>query len=304
MKKAIGTIALLLALTALLLVTACQSQEPTIAINYDRDGNPITLPDTIERIIVVGPSNTELLIALGFGPYIIASDVHSDGLDGLPAGIPLFDIMTPDVEQIIYIEPDIVIVTGMSQAGGGDPFEPVSAAGICVIFIPSSASIAEIQEDIRFLAAVVGAQGKGTEIINEMQAEIDAISAISATITEQRTVYFEISPYPWMFSFGTDTFLHEMIELIGAINVMGDQQGWTGVSDEIILDADPDVILTSVNFLDDPIGEIMERPGWDALTAVRNGDVFIICTNSSNRPNHNIVIALREMAAAIYPDHF
>ena len=85
---------------------------------------------------------------------------------------------------------------------------------------------------------------------------------------------------------------------------MGDQQGWTGVSDEIILDADPDVILTSVNFLDDPIGEIMERPGWDALTAVRNGDVFIICTNSSNRPNHNIVIALREMAAAIYPDHF
>ena len=308
MKKALGTIALLLTLAALLFITACRSDEPSPpgrpAIYYDLEGSPLTLPDTIERIIVLGASNTELLAAMGFGPNIIATDEWSAGVAGLPAGIPLFDQMTPDVEQIIYLEPDLVFIPGMSMAAGGNPYEPVAAAGITVLNIPTSESIAAIQNDIRFIAAVMGVQDKGEELINEMQAEIDAIAAIGATITERRTVYFEISPSPWMWSFGTGTFLNEMLELIGAINVLGDQQGWTGVSDEIILDADPDVILTSVDFLDDPVEEIMSRPGWDALTAVQNGDVFVVCADASNRPNHNIVRAMREMAQAIYPDKF
>ena len=307
MKKILGTIALL---AALLTITACQSQDPatpetpTTALSYDLEGNPLTLPDTIERIIVLGPSNTELLIAMGFGSNIIATDDWSASVSGLPSGIPLFDMMTPDVEQIINLEPDLVFVPGMSQAGGGDPFEPVSAVGITVLYIPTSDSIAAIQDDIRFIAAVMGAQDIGDELISGMQAEIEAIRAIGETISQRRTVYFEISPAPFMWTFGTGTFLNEMLEIIGAENVMSNQQGWTGVSDEIILEADPDVILTSTDFLDDPIAEIMSREGWDTLTAVQNGDVFFICADASNRPNHNIVRALREMAAAIYPDYF
>jgi iron complex transport system substrate-binding protein len=137
-----------------------------------------------------------------------------------------------------------------------------------------------------------------------MAEEIERIRVIGESITTRRTVYFEISPAPHMFSFGTGTFLHEMIELVGAINIFGDQEGWIGVADEVLLGLNPDVIITSVNFIDDPIDEIINRPGWSNITAVANGDIFLVDTDSSNRPSQNIIYALREIAIAIYPDKF
>jgi iron complex transport system substrate-binding protein len=95
-----------------------------------------------------------------------------------------------------------------------------------------------------------------------------------------------------------------MLETAGAVNVFADHEGWLPVSDEVMLVINPDVILTSTNFLPDPIADITGRPGWDIITAVQNGDVFYIDENSSSRPNHNIVTALREIAYAVYPELF
>jgi iron complex transport system substrate-binding protein len=170
--------------------------------------------------------------------------------------------------------------------------------------IPSSTSIEGIKEDILFIAAVMGVNAEGEEIIAEMEREIDAIRAIGNAITNKRTVYFEISPAPWMFSFGSNTFLNEMIELLGATNIFADQNGWIPVSEEVLLELDPDVILTSTDFIPDPIGEIKGRPGFDALTAVQNGDVFTINTAASNRPSHNITRAMKEIAEAVFPEYF
>ena len=271
-------------------------------VTEDREGNPISLPDKIEKIISMGPSNTEILVALGFADMIIAIDEYSDNIEGLNPGIRIFSMMQPDGEQIISLMPDVIFVTGMSKAGGDEPFKVVSDAGICLLYLPSSTSLGAIMEDIRFVAAVMGAQAEGEAIIDVMESEIEAVRSIGQTITEKKTVYFEISAAPWMYSFGTGVFLHEMIELIGAVNILEDQESWVSVADEIILAADPDVILTSVNYIDDPIGEILARPGWGAIAAVRNGDVYFIDTDSSNRPSHNVVIALRQMAKAVYPE--
>jgi iron complex transport system substrate-binding protein len=107
-----------------------------------------------------------------------------------------------------------------------------------------------------------------------------------------------------MFSSGTGTFLHEMIELAGAENIFADQISWIAVTDEMLLQANPDVILTSTDFLDDPIAEIMGRPGFHAITAVQTGNVHRIDTASSSRPSPNLTRALREIAQAIFPEYF
>ena len=305
---------ILLAAAALFIAASCSAPAPSAPgnvkdaasagpdVSADRDGNPISPPKNIASVISLGPSNTELLIALGCGEKIIAADGYSLGIEGLKPGIPLFDMMAPDGELMIALEPDVLLVTGMTMVGGDDPFISVKEAGVCVIYIPSSTSIAEILEDIRFVAAVFDAKARGDAIIGDMEREIGAVRAVGAGITQKKSVYFELSAAPWMYSFGEGVFLHEMIELIGAENIFGDQQGWISVADEAVLDADPDVILTSTDYIDDPIGEIKERPGWDVLTAVRNGDVYYIDADASNRPNHNIITALKAMASAVYPD--
>jgi iron complex transport system substrate-binding protein len=309
MKTKVKIIAFIL-ITAIMLITLASCGDDNapasnVDLGKDREGNSISLPGTIEKIISIGPSNTELLVALGVGGKIIATDEWSGGVGGLNAGIPLLPSITEiDGEFIIDLQPDIIIVTGMSKVGGNNPLQVVEDTGICVIVIPSSTSIDEIKEDIRFIAAVAGAVSTGNTIVSNMEKEIADIKKIGDAITDKKSVYFEISPAPWMYSFGNNTFLNEMIEIIGAVNIFADQDGWMSVADEQLLDANPDVILTTTNWMDDAIGEIKGRPGWDAITAVQNNAVYYIDQDASNRPNHNIVKALKEMAKAVYPDKY
>lgn len=272
----------------------------------DREGFAITLPDEISSIITIGASNTEIITALGLGGKIVATDMFSADVHGLPDGVVTeLDMLSLDAEFIVGLMPDIIFVTGMARAGGtDDPLAVVSNVGIAVIYMPSSDSIHAIMEDIRFIASVVDEQERGEALIAGMQSAIDEIRDVAATITVPRTVYFEVYPAPWMVSFGTGTFLNEMIELVGAVNIFADQEGWFSVSDENLLHLNPDVILTSSEFMDDPVTEIKTRPGFGAITAVQNGDVFLISANYSNRPSHNIVNALWEIAVAVFPEYF
>jgi len=98
--------------------------------------------------------------------------------------------------------------------------------------------------------------------------------------------------------------LNEMLTIAGGINIFAELDGWPSPSLEEVIARNPDVILTSTNYIDDPVGEILGRSGFDTITAVQNGQVHIVYTDASNRPSHNIVIALRQMAEAIYPEYF
>ena len=257
-------------------------------------------------VISIGPSITEILVGLGAGDTIVAVDYHSTDISGLNDDLPFFDLMNPNAEQIIALSPDIVFVVGMALGGGDDPFQVVSDAGITVIHVPTSDSIDDIKNDIRRIAQYMDMQDTGDNMIEEMEYTIEVIREIGASIpdADRKTVYFEISSAPFMFSFGSGVFLHEMIELTGAINVFGDQQGWFSVSDEYLIVANPDVIITNVSYLDDPIGELRNRPGWDVVTAVQDGRIYQVDSNTSSRPNHRIVYGMWQIARAVYPDHF
>lgn len=269
----------------------------------DRQGNAISVPDEVVKIISLAPASTQVLEALGLLDQVIAVDTQSpsyvEGLDALPQ----FDMMTPDVEQIAALEADIVFTSGMSYLDG-NPFEALTNMGVCVAEIPSSSSIQAIEEDILFIAACVNKEAEGQAIVDEMQGKIDALAAIGAQIEDKKTVLFEISALPYIYSFGQNTFLNEILDIIGAENVFAAQDGWISVTEEDALAANPDVILTSVNYIEDPVGEIKSRAGWDAVKAVANEDVYYIDNGASSLPNQHVVDAMIEMALAIYPDAY
>ena len=211
-------------------------------------------------------------------------------------------MMAPDCEQIAALQPDLVLVSGVVDISGNDLYAPLQKLGICVANVPSSDSIQGIQDDIAFVAACVDKAAEGQALIDDLQAAIDAVAAIGSTVTDKKTVYFEIAAAPYSYSFGTGTFLNEMIELIGAENVFADQQGWLPVEQESAIATDPDIIMTNVNYIDDPVAELLGREGWQAVTAVANGQVYAIDNRSSSLPNENIVNALWQMAQAVYPE--
>lgn len=303
MKKM--TMSTMLAVTSMMILfTGSQAMaEENARPTTDRAGNEITVPEEIDTIICMAPSTAQILEELGLKDKLIAVDYQTpsymEGVDELPQ----FDMMAPDCEAILALNPDIVFVTGMSYLSE-DPYEELEIAGICVAQIPSSESIEGIQEDIRFVAECFGMQEEGEAIVEEMQEAIDEVAEIGAGITEKKSVLFEIACLPNIYSFGQGVFLQEMLELIGAENVFADQESWISVTEESALAANPDVILTSVDYIEEPVDEILTREGWENVTAVQDGQVYYIDTAASSQPNQNVVVALWEMAKAIYPEEY
>lgn len=298
MKKTLRMLSAVLALALLLTVTAF-AEVPA----EDRAGNAIAVPAEVNRIISLAPSTTQVLEALGLTDRLVAVDTQTPMYVEGTSELPQFDMMAPDVEQIAALEPDVVFTSGMSYLDD-NPFAALTEMGVCVIEIPSSESIAAVEEDIAFIAACLGKDAEGQAIVDEMQAKIDELAAIGTAIEDRKTVLFEISALPYIYSFGAGTFLDEMITLIGAENVMGDQAGWLAVNEEDAVAANPDVILTNVNYIEDSVGEILSRAGWDTVTAVVNQDVHYIDNGASSLPNQHIVDAMIEMAVAVYPEAY
>ena len=299
MKKILALIMTL----SIFVLSGCSSQ--TDRMVTDREGTEVNIPTKIEKIISTAPSNTEVLMALGLGDKLVAIDKYSTDIEGINTELPQIDFSNPDAETIIGLEPDIVIASGHNKTGSvGDPFKAISEAGIPVVYIPSSDSIDGIYKDIEFIADVVNERSKGKEIVDDMKAQVEEIKAIGDTITDKKSVYFEISPAPYLSSFGKSTFLNEMIEIIGAKNIFENEEGWVSPTAEAIIDANPDVIITNAGYMENPTEEIKSRDAWENINAIKNNEVYLVDQNASSRPSQNVIKALEQMAKAVYPEHY
>lgn len=295
--------ALAVLISAFILFCACGRSKPGDTVGPRARGTE----NASLRVISLAPSCTAILAGLGRADALVAVDNWSADRPGIPAGIPQFDMMRPDAERLLALAPDLLLVSTMTQEGSGiDPFAPLSAAGITVAYIPTSESLAGVRSDIAKIAGLVGAENAGAALVAKMDAEITSIRTVADTIPPERrrTVVFELSPAPSIYSFGRGVYLDELLGAAGAVNALGGERGWIAVSAETIVALDPDVILTNVSFLDDPVTEIKKRPGWSGTRAVREGRVYRIDNESSSQPAPDLVYALREIAEAVYPEYF
>jgi iron complex transport system substrate-binding protein len=295
------TKALMLAVLAMLAVPVFGGSRRE---HVDRIGQKLVISGPINRIISMAPSNTEIIVDLGLADKLIAIDRHSADISGVPAGLPQMDFFYPDAEAIIRLEPDILIAHGHNTTGSGDdPFRLLREAGVPVAYVSMSKSINDIYDDITFMADLLGVPGKGKTLIQSTKARIAEISRAAAAASEGRenkaSVYFEISAAPEIFTLGKDNFLNDMLTVIGARNIFANDNPIISPSAEAIIDRNPDVIFTNVNYIDDPIGELKNRPGFDHINAVINNRIYQIDTNSSVRPSARIVLALEQMALAL-----
>ncbi|MDR0387604.1 MAG: ABC transporter substrate-binding protein [Treponema sp.] len=283
------------------------SGEPSLV---DPTGNRVPVPAKVERIVSAAPSNTEIIAALGFADKLIAIDKYSASVEGISGTPVLIDFAYPDGEVILGLAPDIVFAAGHSRTvDGTDPFTLVRETGIPVVYIPTGVSIDDIYRDIRFIAEALGVPEKGEFLAAEMREQIAGIAETGAAIPDKLPVYFEISPFPTMVSFGQGTYLNEMITIIGAVNIFAGEKGWFSPSPEAIIERNPGVILTMSDSADGHpadrvLKEMRSRPGFETLNAVKNGRVYVIDADAASRPSHHIVSALKQMAAAVYPDRF
>ena len=272
----------------------------------DRAGNEIKIPERIDKIICLSPSITEILIDIGEAYKIISVDSYSkemlekNNIDY--SEMQIFDMMNPDAEKIISINPDIIFVNTFSVFSGKSSIDVIKSLGLTVAVIPNSDTLVGIEDDIYFFGEVLKLEDKAEEIVFEMKENIEKIKSIGDKIEDKKSIYFEIGAMPNLYSFGTNVYLDDMINIIGAKNIFEDRNSWIAVSEESVLSANPDIIFTSVDYIDNPVSEILNRHAWQNIKAIQKKQVYFI--PSSSLPNHNIIKSLVLMAKSIYPNEY
>jgi len=214
-----------------------------------------------------------------------------------------FSAESISVETILSLEPDLVIGGSTYQA---DVIQALQDAGIQA-FVSQPANLAEIQDSALLFGQITGHTDEAAAVVDEMQTKIDAVTeAVSAVPADQRpTVFYEVWHEPLM-SANSKTFVGELIELAGGVNIFADlPDQYPTVSVEQIVDVDPQFIIGPSSHGDQMTAEVIgAREGWDSLSAVKNKAIYIVDGDIVSHASPRIVIALEEFAKILHPDLF
>ena len=152
--------------------------------------------------------------------------------------------------------------------------------GVKVFVIEAATTFEDVYGDIKQIAQVMGVEDKGAALNGEIQGKIVDVQAKVATVKEPKNVYYEISAAPELWTAGEDTFQQEVLTAANVKNIFSNISGWAEISEEQVITANPELILTTVNYLDDPISELLGRTGWETVEAIQSavydGDVIAI----------------------------
>lgn len=267
----------------------------------DDRGVEVTFEKIPETVISLQPSNTEILFELGVGDKVIGVTDYDKYPEEVKDIEKVSDTRTVNSERVVELNPDVVFAY---TSGGEAQIQQLEASGLKVFVIESASSIEDVYGDIAQIAEVMSVEDKGKEVIESIKARFAAIQEKTKGIDNKKKVYFEISPSPDIWSIGSDTFQQELIEAAGVDNIYADQKGWFSVSEEDVIHRNPEVIITTVYYTDDPAGEILSRQGWESITAIQNGAVYELNADIIDRPGPRIAEATELIAKAIYPELF
>lgn len=279
------------------------SEESSFPINIkDDNGKEITIEKKPKKIVSLLPSTTEVLFALGLDKEIVGVSDY----DNYPkAATTKQKVGSQDmnVELILSLLPDVIFLDKYHADSHGDVVKQLESAGIKTVTVGTQNSFAETYDSMQLIAKVTGTEAEAEKIISTMKAKVEEIKLKSKKVEEKKKVWIEISPQPDIYTTGKNTFMNEMLEMIGAENAAAHLEGWVKVSEEEAVNLNPDVVITTYGlFTENAEQQVLERKGWQGVSAVKNEQVFDVNNDSVTRSGPRLIDGVEELAKAVYPD--
>lgn len=302
---------LLLALLALALAacgattTAKQPEQPLIA--QDANGTSITIPaQAPQRIVSLGPTDSEILAALGVGSRVVAVDFYTDYPADMAAKTKITDANgMANVEQIIGMTPDLVLSYGGETAATD---KKLMDQHLTVYDLPAG-DVSKSLVEMRLIGQLVHAEAAANTLVSSLQKRIDSVKAKVAAAPKV-SVYMEAddSAPGKPYVFGGGSFGNELIQDAGGVNVFAGNTsggGYPQVNDEDIIKANPQVIVLTEdpNYGGNPT-TVYSRSGWGGIAAVQGKRIYAIAPDYVQRAGPRLVDGLEKLAALIHPELF
>ena len=287
-------VSLFLALVMALSLTAAFAESTAVTVT-DMAGREITLDAPATKVVALTASDCEILAALGAEDTLVGRGEYCDYPESVLEVPAVQSGADTNLEQIIALEPQVVVMAKMAQTE--EQVAALEKAGIRVV-VSDAQDIEGVYTAIRLIGALVGHNDEAEAMVADMQSTFADIAAKSENTG--KTVYFEVSPLQWgLWTAGKGTFMDELATMCGLTNAFADVEGWAEISEEQVLERDPDYIVTISMYYGEgptPVEEIKARTGWDTLKAVQNDAIFNADSNEVSRPGPR----LKDAAEALY----
>jgi iron complex transport system substrate-binding protein len=229
-----------------------------------------------QRIVCLTEEPTETLYALGEQDRIV-------GISGFTVRPAIARKEKPKVSaftsakigEILKLRPDFVIGFSDIQA---DIAAELIRHGV-EVWISNHRSVDGIVDYVRRLGALVGAAGRADAYADELQRGLDDIARAAASLPRRPRVYFEEWDEPLITGI---QWVAELVRIAGGDDVFPERATESLAKQRILADASevvrraPDIILGSWCGKRFRPERVAARPGWEAIPAVRDGELHEI----------------------------
>lgn len=287
-------------------LTACSSLSPASGNLTFTDGlgREVKLNGPAQRVVSMAPSNTEILFAIGAGNQVVGRDTLSDFPEEakkLPDIGSTFDAL--NTEQIVSLEPDLVLAAEINTP---EQVKQLQDLGLTVYYLKNPLTLEEMYGNLEIVAQLTGHEKEAATLIDSLKKRVAVVDEKIAPISSRPNVFYELDatdpakPY----TAGRGTFITQLIERAGGHNIAADLDGYPQISLEQVVAADPAFIVLGDARYGVSAETIAQRPGWENLSAVKNGKVLPFNDDLVSRPGPRLVDALEALAKLLRPELF
>lgn len=252
------------------------------------------------RIISLSPTATETLFAIGAGRQVIAVDNDSS----YPRDAPRTRLsgLTPNVEAIAAYRPDLVVIA----YDPGGLRATLGRLHIPVLMQDAAPNLPAAYAQMLTLGRLTGHAARAQQLVSRMKARIARLVAGVHGRGRGLTVYQELDPT--LYSLTSKTFAGQIYGLFGLRDIADAADktgsGYPQLSSEYVVASNPDlIVLADTVCCGQSVATLRERPGWDAITAVRKGLVVRIDDSIASRWGPRTVDFVRAIASALTHIH-
>jgi ABC-type Fe3+-hydroxamate transport system substrate-binding protein len=250
------------------------------------------------RVAALTPYAASTIARLGVRPVVIGQtlgggDQYIASLRGVPT-LTLTHPLGPNLEQLATYNPSIVLSSKTWQRG-----TPAMRRLGMKVYESDPTSVAAIGTETRNIGALLGRTRAADALARKIEADV---SAAKRGITRRPRVLVILgvgrTPYAMLAnSWGGDVVAQAGAQLL--TNGLSAPSGTARISDEIVVQRDPDVIIAVPHGNPGDIGRLAayyrNNPNWRNTNAVRNNRVYVATGNSLLQPYPSVASTIRDV---------
>ncbi|WP_276270602.1 ABC transporter substrate-binding protein [Haloarcula litorea] len=286
------------------------------------------------RVVTLLPSATEIVYALGVEPVGVSHEcdyppaarerpsvnrsrvdpeASSSEINEQVAAAEAGDgVYAVDRETLAAVDPDVVITQGVCDVCAVDHVQVAAAVddlGLdAEVLTLDVHSLADLFESVHRVGTAIDREERATDLVADLKERVAAVETTAARAETTPSVAVLDWLDPVMVA---GHWVPEMVERAGGGYGMADPgehsrpREWAEVREY-----DPDVLVAAPCGFDvaqtrENLADLTERPGFDDLTAVREGRAFVMDGHHYvNRSGPRLVDTLEFLAALVHPDLF